>query len=241
VLASPREARRGRIGSIAAGAFAGSYWFAVNLFETGGPLGERPDTDLISLGQLRENLLAAFARILDAFDLSGAEGVERYVVPGLLDSDVVMYLLAAAVLTIALLGAARRTSHLTVPVALAAGALTLLPLLIAPLGYAFWRVFAKTHDLIGSNTPTLPAGEWPSQSTASESLSWFGPVGLYFVVGGILVTIALRRRGALPPLAALLAAAPLAAAPAPEPPAPAQTPPASSEQPPASGQSARVT
>ncbi|MGH3110975.1 MAG: glycosyltransferase family 39 protein, partial [Gaiellaceae bacterium] len=74
LLSPPKAARAARIATLGVGALAGSYWYVVNLVETGRFLGRRPDTELLALGDLEENVLAAFARVLDAFDLSGAEG-----------------------------------------------------------------------------------------------------------------------------------------------------------------------
>jgi hypothetical protein len=47
------------------------------------------------------------------------------------------------------------------------------------------------------------------QTTASESVSWFGPLGLLLVGGAALAGVALWRRRALPPLTVLLAVAPV--------------------------------
>jgi hypothetical protein len=209
MVALPRATRVRALGAVAAGAIAGSWWYLVNLAETGRLLGERPDTDLLTVGELSENVLAAFARVLDAFDLSGAEGTDRFVLPGLLDSDILTYVVVALGLALALLVAAavRRGDF---RLALAAGALALLPLAVAPAGYVSWRAFAKLHDVIGSDTETLPAGEWPPHVTAGETLSWFGPLGLLLAAGVGIAAVVLHRRGALPALALVLASAPLA-------------------------------
>ncbi len=208
LVAKPSGTRLRALGAVAVGAIVGSWWYVVNLVETGKVLGERPDTGIVTVGELKENVLAAFARVLDAFDLSGAESADRFVIPGLLDSDLAAYVVAAAVLGITLLVAAAIRERDPRP-ALAAGALVLLPLAVAPLGYMLWRVFAKLHDVLGGKTETLPAGEWPPQVTASESLSWFGPLGLLLVVGCGVSAVALHRRRTLPALALVLAFAPL--------------------------------
>jgi Glycosyltransferase family 87 len=208
LVAAPRARRLHALGAVVVGAIAGSWWYVVNLAETGKLLGERPDTGIVTVGELKENLLAAFARVLDAFDLSGSESADRFVVPDLLDSDLFAYVVAAIVLGVTLLvvAAIRRSSP---SLALAAGALALLPLAVAPVGYALWRVFAKLHDVLGGETEALPAGEWPPQITASESLSWFGPLGLILVVGCGGAAVVLHRRGRLPAAALVLASAPL--------------------------------
>jgi hypothetical protein len=211
LAAPPRAARLGRLAAIGIGAAAGSYWYLVNLGESGRLLGDRPDTDLLALGELRENLLAGFARILDAFDLSGAESTDRFVLPGLTDSDVLAYAVAAVVLAAGLVAASLATRRrLALRLGLAAGAMALVPLLVAPVGYGLWRVFAKAHDVVGGRNEALPAGEWPPQTTAGESLSWFGPLGLVLVAGATIASVVLFRRRAVPPLALVLAGAPLA-------------------------------
>jgi len=206
----PRAARLGRLAAVGTGAAAGSYWYLVNLGESGRLLGDRPDTDLLALGELRENFLAGFARILDAFDLSGAERTDRFVLPELTDSDVLAYVVAAVVLAAGLVAASLVTRRPAWRVGLAAGALALVPLLVAPAGYGLWRVFAKAHDVVGGRNEALPAGEWPPQTTASESLSWFGPLGLVLVAGAAIASLVFYRRRALPALALVLAGAPLA-------------------------------
>ena len=56
----------------------------------------------------------------------------------------------------------------------------------------------------------MPVRGWDAQTTASDSLSWFGPLGFALVVGFGVVAALLVRRGSLPPLAVVLATAPLA-------------------------------
>ncbi|MGH3109875.1 MAG: hypothetical protein ACRDQT_03025, partial [Gaiellaceae bacterium] len=177
--------------------------------ETGRFLGRRPDTELLALGDLEENVLAAFARVLDAFDLSGAEGTSKFVLPTLLDSDVLAYVVAAVVLCGSLLLVSHFTSRTGRDVAFAAGGLALLPLAIAPAGYVLWRVFAKVHDVVGGPGEPLPVGGWPPQTTASESLSWFGPLGLALALGAAVAGVARYRRGAARMLVVVLATAPV--------------------------------
>jgi len=209
LLSPPKAARADRIAALGVGALAGSYWYVVNLVETGRFLGRRPDTELLALGDLEENVLAAFARVLDAFDLSGAEGTSKFVLPTLLDSDVLAYVVAAVVLCGSLLLVSLFTSRTGRDVAFAAGGLALLPLAIAPAGYVLWRVFAKVHDVVGGPGEPLPAGEWPPQTTASETLSWFGPLGPAIVAGAAAAGFALYRRVSGGFVILVLAAAPL--------------------------------
>lgn len=209
LVAIPRGARLGRIVAVVAGAVVGSYWYLVNLLETSKPLGRRPDTELLAVLRPEENLLAALARILDAFDLSGSEDARASVLSNVFSTDLVLYVVVAAAMTTALLLASILTRRVGIRAALLAGALAVVPLAIPPISYVVWRGFAKLHDVLGASDGSLPAGEWPPQTTASESFSWFGPLGLVLVTGVGVATAILVRRRSLSVLALLLAAAPL--------------------------------
>lgn len=210
LVAIPRGARLGRIVAVVAGAVVGSYWYLVNLLETSKPLGRRPDTELLAVLRPEENLLAALARILDAFDLSGSEDARASVLSNLFSTDLLLYVVVAAAMTTALLLASILTRRVRIRAALLAGALAVVPLAIPPISYVVWRGFAKLHDVLGASDGSLPAGEWPAQTTASESFSWFGPLGLVLVTGvGAAATVAFVRRRSPSALSLLLAAAPL--------------------------------
>ncbi len=73
------------------------------------------------------------------------------------------------------------------------------------MSYGLWRGFAKLYDFLGGTGPLLPAGEWPEQTVASDTFSWFGPVGLFLVAGTFVVGFVGYRRGVLDGLGLLLA------------------------------------
>lgn len=197
--ASPIAGRTRRFVALLVGAGVGSYWYAANVIQTGHPLGNLSDTaGVVALLEPTENLLATFARILDAFDLPGAQGV-----------DIFIYGFVASVVAVALLLGERRGGRNKILPSLVTGALVIVPLMFVPVGYALWRVFAKLHDILEEPDGRLPVSGWEAQTTASESLSWFGPLGPVFVAGTCVAAVVLVRRGSLPPLAAMLAAAPL--------------------------------
>ena len=208
LVAVPKDSRTTRLAAVATGALVGSYWYWVNLLETGKVLGDRQDTGLIAIGDFRENLLAGYARILDAFELPGAEGASKWVLPGLAHSDAFVYVIAAAVLLVLLLvpRGERRSRR---GAALAAAGLALLPLAVPPASYGLWRVFAKLHDLFGGTAALLPVGEWPPQTVASDTFSWFGPVGLFLILGSCVVGVVGYRRSVLEGVGLVLATAPL--------------------------------
>jgi hypothetical protein len=194
---------------IAAGFVAGSYWYVVNAVETGRLLGDRPDSELLAILEPTRNLLGAFARILDAFDLSGALHTDRFVLNGPWNAGILMFAIVAALLAAGLVIASLR-GRVRRDTALTAGALALVPVVLPPVSYALWRVFAKLDDLLGAPDEALPVAGWQAQTSAGEGLSWFGPLGLLLVVGIGIAAVVLVRRRALPALALVLAGAPLA-------------------------------
>jgi hypothetical protein len=200
LAAPPRGYRTRRIVAVLLGAVAGSYWYVVNTVRTGHPLGDLPDqTGLVALLDPTTNFLAAYARILDAFDLSGAVG-----------DDWVVYVLVAAGVVVTLLLRGRNSGGRRVLPALLIGGLVVVPLLLVPVHYVLWRVFAKLHDALEAPDDNLPVRGWESQTIASDSISWYGPLGLLLVVGVAAAVVVLVRRRSLPPLALVLAAAPFA-------------------------------
>ncbi len=198
VVAAPHSKRIGRLLALGVGSLAGSFWYLVNVLETGALLGDSAGNDLLTVLRPSENLLAAFARVLDLFELPGARsgGGYTYVVVGLL---LVAFLVATAV----------RSGQMTRAAALVAGGLVVLPLAVAPASYVVWRVVAKLDDVLGTPDGRVPVDGWESQTVASEVLSWFGALGLLLVAGVGIVALVLVRRRTLPNLAAVLAVAPL--------------------------------
>jgi hypothetical protein len=199
-LIPSRGPRLQRFAAVLVGATLGSYWYVVNLVRTGDPLGDLPSQgELVAFLEPTTNLLGAYARALDAFDLSGAAGM-----------DILVYCVVAVVVAVVLLVAAREGNTPAVRSALVSGALTVAPVALLVAHYSLWRVFAKLHDILDAPDESLPVRGWEAQTTASDSISWFGPLGLLLVVGVAVVTVSLVRRKLLAPLALVLAAAPIA-------------------------------
>jgi hypothetical protein len=200
LVAPPRAFVGHRIVAIVAGASIGSYWYIVNVVETERPLGDLPNTSgLAAFLEPTENLLAAYARLLDAFDLSGS-----------VRNDLYVYAIVAASVAVVLILRARDERGRELVPALATGALILAPFLVLLMSYLLWRAFAKLHDVLDEPDGALPVRGWEAQTPASDSLSWFGPGGLLLIVGVGVGTVVLVRRGSLPRLALVFAAAPLA-------------------------------
>lgn len=174
----------------AAACVAGGAWFAVNLSEGEGTFG--------SLGEgakgTGDGVTPVVARItryaVEAFELPGATG-----------RDALLYVVAAA--AVAVVGVV-----LSRPAVATIGAvLTVLPLLVLPAEHVLHRAYWRGWEVLGQDR----ALEWDAnrdQTVASNATTWYGPVGLALaVVALVLVARAVARR-TLPPVAAVLVAAP---------------------------------
>lgn len=196
LVALPGRFRVQRITAVLVGIALGSYWYLANLVRTGRALGDLSDTgDVRSVLEPSANFFAGYARVLDAFDLSGATG-----------DDILVYPIVAAVVAVALV-VSRRAEVFP---ALVTAAVIMTPLLFLPVGYALWRVFAKLHDVVDEPDGRLPVQGWLSQTSPSNDLSWFGPLGILLIVGVGVAVIVLFRRGSIPRTSLVLAGAPLA-------------------------------
>ena len=201
LAASPGTYRARRLAALTLGAAVGAYWYVVNIVHTGRPLGQLPEVSgLVSFLEPTQNLLASFARVLDALDFSGAEG-----------ADVLLYVVVAIGTAIVLIFTQRDVmpGHRRHS-ALLSGALVIVPVaLLLLMSYAAWRVFAKIHYVLDAPDGHYPVTGWDAQTRASESQSWFGPVGFIFAVAAIGAAVLLFRRPAFPRLALVFAMAPL--------------------------------
>lgn len=199
LMTPPSTYRKQRVAAVVAGAVVGSYWYIVNLVQTGNPLGDISEkTKLVALLEPTENFLGGYARLIDAFDLSGA-----------VQADILVYALAAFAVVMMLLIGARKSRTQAVRPALLTGALVSMPITFVPIGYALWRVFAKLHDVLDAPDGFLPVKGWGARTLSSDTISWFGPVGFLLVVGLGAASIVLVRRRFLPPVALVFGAAPL--------------------------------
>ena len=192
-FAAPRAARLPRMGAISVGALLGAYWFFVNLIETGRPLGRRPDAELLTLFRPHESALAAFARAIDTFDLSGAR-----------DADIIIFIGVAVGVT-AVFGISRQWDE-----ARSAALVIASPILLVPLSYGAWQLFVKLHEVSDTPERSLPLDGWDAPTAASESYSWFGPVAVLLVIWAGAAAVARVRDRRLPPVTVVLAAAPIA-------------------------------
>lgn len=200
--AAPRSLRTLRLVAIAAGAAVGLYWYAVNTIETGRVLGDTSNIPgLTAPLSPRENLLEAFGLAVDAVDLSGASG-----------TDILFYVFAAFVVATGLAFLGMRSSVNRRQSAVAGAALVASPLAFYVLANEVGRpVLLKLYDILGEPKAYIPGDSDPNSSPtlASDTGSWYGPVGLLLVVGIAIATVIVARRGSFPRSVLVPAAAPL--------------------------------
>jgi hypothetical protein len=198
-LASPpRSARVARAAGLALGTAVGSYWYFVNVHETGHLLGDQSNVPgLTAPLHPRENLLIAYGVLTDLIDLSGARG-----------ADIFLYAIAA----LAVAGGLTLLGRRSIPTRtkLLATALTASPLLLVVASKRLGHPgLVRLYDLLGKPEGYLGDETAASPTTASDTASWYGPAGLLLVVGAPIASIRLVRRRSLPPLAIIAALAPL--------------------------------
>jgi hypothetical protein len=200
LVASPAAYRARRLSAVVVGAAVGSYWYVANLIRTGNPLGELAELDdeLGAVFAPTEDFFAAYARLLDAFDFSGA-----------VEADILLYVVVAAAVACGVYFSGRRRREDALVHAATTGALILAPLTLVPISYALWRVFAKLHDVLEEPERRLPVAGWQLRTSASETESWFGALGLLLAVGVGAAVVVLVRRRSLPSISLVLVAAPL--------------------------------
>jgi hypothetical protein len=202
VLAAAGPARRAaRIIGLALGVLAGSYWYAVNAIETGHLLGDQSAQSHVSAPfHAAENLVTAGGMAVDALDLSGAQG-----------RDILVYAVLALVVAAAL-KRLRQPGGWTEGVL--AAAVVASPLVLLALSEQIGRpALLRLYHALGDPNGYLAIGDESSSAptTASDTASWFGPLGFILVIGAALAAIRFtRRRRSLPLSGAVFAVAPLA-------------------------------
>jgi hypothetical protein len=187
-----------------AGLTLGSFWYLVNLAESGRLFGELAgggvnDPNDPALQPLPQRAAAFFLRrVIDAVEPAGAVGRDRW-----------LYGVAAAVvLCIGLVLSLRRRSRSTLATALLASAFTAAALAVHPAYDFLLRAYQKVFFELGRPLLAfLEADRDPAR--ASSYRSWFGPLAVPLVLlSAVLVAQEVRRRN-LPRVAIALALAPV--------------------------------
>ncbi len=185
--------RRGLLG-LGLGVLVGAYWYVVNLWRTGDLFGGFPDDQRGGLDPIM--WLGRFDRLLlDALELPGAVGRDR-----LLYAAAALIVLGVG-LAVARTGRGRWTAGV-------AAALALLPFLVLPVRDGLVHVHQKAWFELGRpGIGDLDPGR--DGTKAGTLFTWYGPVGALLVLAVAVVVVRRVRRGTLPRVAVLLAAAPV--------------------------------
>jgi hypothetical protein len=196
LLARPQTLRLSRTVALGAGAIAGSYWYLVNHHETGRFLGDQSGTGTLTAPfQPAANVVTAFGDLVDTIDLSGAKG--RFVL---------LFVPVALIVALALVRSGRR-------LAIAAATVVLSPLVLVAFSDHVGRpLLLHLYDAVGKPAAYLAVGDDVNSAptTAGDTVSWFGPVGLFLVLAATVAAARRIRRRTLPLSAGVLAVAPLA-------------------------------
>ena len=160
----PNVHRLQRVAAVLAGATAGSYWYLVNTVQTGDPLGElRTERARGHPGADDEpsRLVRTSPRRIRSFGRRG----HRH--PRLRPRRGRRCRRSAAELTRQPTRDQARGRR-----RVGDGSSVRAP----RSALRTWRVFAKLHDILDAPDGSLPVTGWESQTVASESISWFGPL-----------------------------------------------------------------
>jgi len=195
-LATAPAIRRGpRLAAVLAGSAAGAYWYVVNWRHTGSWDGGFPDE------KAEAGVAAAVARglrsALQLVELPGAVGRDRW-----------LYVLTAAVLFAALaVLLQRRRGRAAIAIGATAAVVTVLPVLVPTLRRYADQAYVDLWQALGRNDLAVSPGR--DITLAASNVTWYGPLGLMLLVGGIVLTVIGARRGWISRLAVLLALAPV--------------------------------
>jgi 4-amino-4-deoxy-L-arabinose transferase-like glycosyltransferase len=196
VFAPQRDRRVERLVALTAGALLGAYWYVVNALETGRFLGDQSNAGTLTAPlHPKENLLEAYGLVVDTFDVSGAQG-----------RDLLVYAVAAAVVAIGFVVAARLGAGLL------AAALICSPFVLLAISNGVGRPsLIHLYNALGKPDGYLAIGDAVASSprTASDTASWFGPLGVLLVVGIGVAAVVLFRRGAFTRIATIAALTPI--------------------------------
>jgi Glycosyltransferase family 87 len=197
LVASGRPGRLARVTAIVVGALAGSYWYVVNQVESGRWLGDQSAQQGVTAPlHGAANVVTAYGMLVDTLDVSGASG-----------RDILFYGLGAVLVAGALLVVSRRRA-VGRRSALVAAAIVASPFVLLAVSEHVGRdTLVRLYDWLGKPRGFLGEGSPASPTVASDTASWFGPVGFLCVLGAlVLAWIAARRRSIDGPVAVLAAA-----------------------------------
>jgi hypothetical protein len=168
----------------------GAYWYVYAHFAPGEAPGRISDARGGQGGVI--TVVGRSIRLMLAADeLPGAVGLDR-----------LLYVLAATVVIAVAAASGRRRAGVI------AGALTLAPLALVPVGEGILRGTRKFFFEIGhSGVGNLDSHR--SATKASPIFSWYGPLGVILTLIAIFLAVRAVRRGALPAVTIVVASAPI--------------------------------
>ena len=179
LVARPRMSRTARLVTLAGGAILGSYWYAVNIVETGHFFGDQSaQQNVTATFHLRSNVVTAFGSLVDLFDVSGSRG-----------KDILIYVIVGVL--VAVVGFTRSRSRRALVIALGAAVPLLVLVLSEHVGHPLLvRLYNAVDDPRGYLAVGTPQA---SPTIASDTASWFGPVGLVCIVAAPFLARARSR------------------------------------------------
>ncbi|MEP6813832.1 MAG: glycosyltransferase 87 family protein, partial [Actinomycetota bacterium] len=182
-FARPETMRTARLVAVVAGTVLGSYWYVVNLIETGTWDGHASDS--FHVDRSVPAMLSRIARL----------AIEFIEVPGAVGRDRWLYAFGALVVLLAfgsLFVRSRRKA--TLAAGAVAAVVGLVPLALPTVEHALIRGYFKFWLLAGRrDLANTDPGRDITKSAAN--FSWYGPLGsALFIAAAVLVIIAVRRR-----------------------------------------------
>jgi hypothetical protein len=195
LLAPPGTRRIARAAAIAIGALAGAYWYIVNAVESGRLLGDQSAQQGVTAPlHGAANVVTAWGMLVDTLDVSGGRG-----------RDILLYGVAAVLVGALLFGRRRR------PAALVAGVVLATPFVLLGVSDHLGRpILTRLYDALDKPRGFLGEGSPASPTVASDTASWFGPVGFLLLFGTVAALWLGGARRWVPRPVGILAVAPAA-------------------------------
>jgi hypothetical protein len=212
VVANPIRRWPALAGAGLAGLALGSPWYIVNRVETGHFDGALTD----ATAQVQERTMVAIAptirRELYSFvDFSGTRGIDLYRWPSpftpIEEIFGLLGLLALLVGTAWGVGAGRMKRGLVLGAG--AGFVIVVPAALVVIGDRFLRVWHTLWLSVGRPAVAEADSSWQWQISSDPALSWFGPLAASLLIVGTALVARETWRRRFPPVAVVLATAPL--------------------------------
>ena len=195
-LAAAPAVRRGpRLAAVLAGSAAGGYWYVVNWRHTGHWDGGFPDE------KAEPGVVAAVSRGLRS-------SIQLVELPGAVGRDRWLYAVTAAVLFLALATLLwRRRGRGAIVIGVVAAGVAVMPVLVPTLRRYLDQAYVDLWRAVGRDDLAVSPGR--DITLSASNVTWYGPLGLMLLVGGIVLAVVAVRRRWIPGLGLVLALAPV--------------------------------